>query len=59
MGVYEYKCSYHNVARGNGELGVVTYTEHVLLVNPVNTCQVTKQYVTPLIHKFALFDHGV
>ena len=21
MGVYEYECSYHNVARGNGELG--------------------------------------
>ena len=56
VGVYEYKCSCHNVARSNGEL---TYRERVLLVDPVNTSQVTKQYVAPLIHKFTLFDHGV
>ena len=36
---------------------LVTYRERVLLVNPVNTSQVTKQYVAPLIHKFTLFDH--
>ena len=39
--------------------GVVTFIEHVLLVDPVNMSQVAKQYVAPLIHKFTLFDHGV
>ena len=39
--------------------GLVTYRERVLLVDPVNTSQVTKQYVAPLKHKFTLFDHDV
>ena len=39
--------------------GLVTYRERVLLVDPVNMSQVTKQYVAPLIHKFTLFDHGM
>ena len=39
--------------------GLVTCRERVLLVDPVNTCQVTKQHVAPLKHKFTLFDHGV
>ena len=39
--------------------GLVTCRERVLLVDPVNTSQVTKQCVAPLIHKFTLFVHGV
>ena len=51
MDVYEYECSCSNVARGNGELGLVTYRERVLLVDPVHTSQVTKQYVALVVGK--------
>ena len=58
-GVYEYECLCHYVARGNGELGSGDIQRTCLLVDPVNTSQVTKQYVAALIHKFTLFDHGM
>lgn len=34
--------------------GLVTYRERILLVDPVNTSQVTKQYVALVVGKYLL-----